>query len=74
LASSKADWNVVLFHQPIFTCARLDDMSALKAAWKPAFEKRKVDLVLQGHGHCYSRLTTEAGRDARIAARHSGAL
>lgn len=69
LASSKAKWNVVLFHQPVFTCARPKDTTAIKAAWKPVFDKRKVDLVLQGHDHCYSRLTAEAGRDAGRAAR-----
>ncbi|SEH16910.1 Calcineurin-like phosphoesterase [Sphingopyxis sp. YR583] len=72
LASSKANWNVVLFHQPVFTCARPNDTKEIKAAWKPVFEKRKVDLVLQGHDHCYSRLTGEAGRDANAKARADG--
>ena len=72
LASSKAKWNVVTFHQPIFTCARPQDTEELKAAWKPVFDKRKVDLVLQGHDHCYSRLTSEAGSAAATAARASG--
>jgi len=74
LASSKADWNVVLFHQPVFTCARPNDTAEIKAAWKPVFDKRKVDLVLQGHDHCYSRLTSEAGRDASARARADGKL
>lgn len=74
LASSKAQWNVVLFHQPVFTCARPQDTSEIKAAWKPLFDKRKVDLVLQGHDHCYSRLTSEAGREASAAARKNGAI
>ncbi|MFV0623408.1 metallophosphoesterase [Sphingomonas sp. ac-8] len=73
LAASKARWNVVLFHQPIFTCARPQDTEELKAAWKPVFDRRRVDLVLQGHDHCYSRLTAEAGRDAGRAARAGGA-
>ncbi len=73
LAASRAQWNVVLFHQPIFTCARPNDTEALKAAWKPIFDKRRVDLVLQGHDHCYSRLTAEAGRAAGQAARAKGA-
>ncbi|KTE33514.1 hydrolase [Sphingopyxis sp. HIX] len=72
LASSKANWNVVLFHQPVFTCARPNDTPEIKAAWKPVFEKRKVDLVLQGHDHCYSRLTWEAGREASARARADG--
>lgn len=74
LASSKANWNVVLFHQPVFTCARPNDTAEIKAAWKPVFEARKVDLVLQGHDHCYSRLTGEAGRDANAKARADGSI
>lgn len=73
LASSRAKWNVVLFHQPVFTCARPRDTAEIKAAWKPVLERRKVDLVLQGHDHCYSRLTAEAGREAGSAARAGGA-
>lgn len=73
LAASKADWNVVLFHQPIFTCARPNDTAELKAAWKPVFEKHDVDLVLQGHDHCYSRLTAEQGAGDGRAKRASGA-
>lgn len=69
LAASKAKWNVVLFHQPLFTCARPEDTAALKGAWKEIFETRKVDLVLQGHDHCYSRLTADAGREAGRAER-----
>ena len=74
LASSTANWNVVLFHQPVFTCARPNDTKEIKAAWKPVFEKRKVDLVLQGHDHCYSRLTSDAGREASAKARADGSV
>jgi hypothetical protein len=62
LATSGARWNVVLFHQPVFSCGRAEDASALQAAWKPVFESRQVDLVLQGHDHCYSRVTSAPGR------------
>lgn len=72
LASSKATWNIVTFHQPIFTCARPQDTEMLKTAWKPVLEARKVDLVLQGHDHCYSRLTAEAGKTASATARADG--
>ncbi len=61
LAGSTAAWNVVIFHQPIFSCARPADTKELKASWGPILERRKVDLVLQGHDHCYSRLTVAAG-------------
>ncbi len=60
LAHSKAAWNIVIFHQPIFSCARPEDSKELKAVWKPILEQRNVDLVLQGHDHCYSRLTAES--------------
>lgn len=72
LRSSAARWHVVIEHQPIFTCARAKDSEVLKAAWKPIFERYNVDLVLQGHDHCYSRLTAEAGHEAAIAAQAAG--
>lgn len=72
LAASKSNWNIVLFHQPIFTCARPNDTPPLKAAWKPIFEARNVDLVLQGHDHCYSRLSAEAGKAASVRIRAAG--
>lgn len=36
------------------------------------FEKRDIDLVLQGHDHCYSRLTSEAGESVSAQAQASG--
>lgn len=74
LATSEATWNVVLFHQPVFTCARPNDTAEIKAAWKPVFEQRKVDLVLQGHDHCYARLTAEQGREVSAQARADGSV
>ncbi|WP_231621682.1 purple acid phosphatase family protein [Sphingomonas sp. 37zxx] len=63
-------WTVALFHQPIYTCARPQDTAELKAAWRPVFEKHRIDLVLQGHDHCYGRLTAEEGK-AVAAKRHA---
>ncbi|MFD2837524.1 hypothetical protein ACFS3C_16080 [Azotobacter vinelandii] len=37
-------------------------------------KKYNVDLVLQGHDHCYSRLSAEAGHEAALAARAAGAV
>lgn len=67
LASSPARWNVALFHQPIYTCARPQDTEELKAAWKPIFDARKIDLVLQGHDHCYGRVSNPLGAEASRA-------
>ncbi|MDR0207700.1 MAG: metallophosphoesterase family protein [Pseudomonas putida] len=72
LKESKARWNVVVTHQPIYTCARPEDTEPLKTAWKPLFERYKVDLVLQGHDHCYSRLSNPAGRTAAQKAQAAG--
>ena len=64
LSESTARWNIVLMHQPIFTCARPNDTEPLKTVWKPIFERHNVDLVLQGHDHCYARVSNEAGAAA----------
>lgn len=53
----------------MFTCSRLEDTEPLKAAWKPLFERYSVDLVWQGHDHCYNRVPHEAGREASRLAR-----
>jgi len=55
-----ARWTVVLMHQPFWACARPRDNARLIAAWRPLFERRGVDLVLQGHDHCYGRMTAPA--------------
>ena len=73
LAESPARWNIAVFHQPIFTCARPNDTQALKAAWKPILEARNVDLVLQGHDHCYGRVSNPEGADASRRATEAGA-
>jgi hypothetical protein len=67
LARSKAAWNVVIFHQPIFSCARPEDSNDLNTVWKPVLERRKVDLVLQGHDHCYRRSTAEQQQGPRVS-------
>ena len=55
LADNKAPWVVCTFHHPIFSTARNRDNPKLRKAWKPIFDKHRVDLVLQGHDHTYGR-------------------
>ena len=43
------------FHHPVFSVAGDGDNPALRAAWKPLFDKYEVDLVLTGHDHTYGR-------------------
>ncbi|MFC7379179.1 metallophosphoesterase [Brevundimonas sp. GCM10030266] len=54
-------WSVVVMHQPVFTCARPTNTPLLEAAWRPVLEASGADLVLQGHDHCYSRISQPPG-------------
>ena len=55
LAENKAPWVVCTFHHPIFSTGKGRDNPALRALWKPIFDRYRVDLVLQGHDHTYGR-------------------
>lgn len=48
-------WTVVFFHHPIYSGARGRDNEEVRAAWQPVFDRRGVDLVLNGHDHVYAR-------------------
>jgi 3',5'-cyclic AMP phosphodiesterase CpdA len=72
LGESKARWNIVMFHQPVFTCARPNDTAEIKRAWKPVLDRHHVDLVLQGHDHCYARVSDPRGKEAARRARAKG--
>lgn len=55
LAKNEHPWVVCTFHHPIFSTGKDRDNPALREAWKPVFDKYKVDLVLTGHDHTYGR-------------------
>jgi acid phosphatase type 7 len=59
LAKNELPWVVCTFHHPIFSTGKDRDNPALRAAWKPIFDKYKVDLVLTGHDHTYGRTGLE---------------
>ena len=48
-------WTFVTFHHPVFSTGKGRDNESLREAWKPLFDKYRVDLVLQGHDHSYGR-------------------
>lgn len=56
LSDNPNKWTVIAFHHPIFSAAKGRNNKKLARHWKPIFEKRGVDLVLQGHDHVYMRL------------------
>jgi hypothetical protein len=55
LSKNTSRWVVCTFHHPIFSTGKDRDNASLRAIWKPILDKHKVDLVLQGHDHCYGR-------------------
>ncbi len=59
LAENTCRWVVCTFHHPVFSTGKERDNKELRAAWKPLFDKYKVDIVLQGHDHTYGRTGLE---------------
>jgi 3',5'-cyclic AMP phosphodiesterase CpdA len=55
LEENKSPWVVCTFHHPIFSTGKDRDNPAVRDAWKPLFDRHRVDLVLQGHDHTYGR-------------------
>ena len=55
LATSTADWQIVVTHVPVYALHSDTTSMALKENWAPIFEKYGVDLVFVGHQHVYSR-------------------
>lgn len=55
LASSTADWQIVVTHVPVYAVHSDNTATAVKANWAPIFEQYGVDLVFEGHQHVYSR-------------------
>ena len=55
LETSPSKWNVVTFHQPVFSTSAGRDEPVLRKHWVPVFQKHNIDLVLMGHDHTYAR-------------------
>lgn len=55
LSETPSKWNVVTFHQPVYSGATGRDEKPIRDAWVPVFQKHNIDLVQMGHDHVYSR-------------------
>ncbi|MFZ2905600.1 MAG: metallophosphoesterase [Cyclobacteriaceae bacterium] len=55
LSNTKADWKIVVFHQPGFNSSKAHYDFQLMRLLSPLFEKLNVNLVLTGHVHNYQR-------------------
>jgi hypothetical protein len=54
LADNPNRWTVLAFHHPLFSTTNRDNPE-VRQAWQPVIDRRRVDLVLQGHDHSYGR-------------------
>lgn len=55
LSNSPSKWNVVTFHQPVYSASAGRNEASLREAWVPIFQKHNIDLVQMGHDHVYAR-------------------
>ncbi|MBM9461758.1 metallophosphoesterase family protein [Nocardioides sp. zg-536] len=55
LSDSPSKWNVVTFHQPVYSASAGRNEPHLRNAWVPVFQKHNIDLVQMGHDHVYAR-------------------
>ena len=55
LEENENRWTIVTFHHPLYSPASDRDNLEMRQLWKPILDEFKVDLVLSGHDHSYSR-------------------
>lgn len=55
LAASSAPWKIVFLHVPLHSNVSHGDYERLRAWLAPILHEHNIQLVLQGHVHCYER-------------------
>jgi 3',5'-cyclic AMP phosphodiesterase CpdA len=55
LADNPNRWTIVTMHYPLYSAAGTRNNERHRNLLKPIFDEYGVDLVLQGHDHCYAR-------------------
>lgn len=61
LMNSKARWQIVAFHHPVFTCGQHDNGTVMRQAFNRILKRHGADLVLNGHEHSYQRFEKRGG-------------
>ncbi len=61
LKRSTAPWEVLVFHQPVYSCGIHRNTTRVMTSLLPVIQARKVDLVLNGHDHNYQRFGPRGG-------------
>lgn len=59
LKASDRKWKIVMMHHPVYSVRNGRNNFFFRYAFKPLFEEYNVDMVLQGHDHGYSRISTK---------------
>lgn len=55
LTASTAPWQVVIFHEPVYSCSKHGSTPEVQDAWLTTLRDDGADLVLNGHDHAYER-------------------
>lgn len=55
LTDHRGTWTIVSFHHPVYSSGGGRDNRRSRDAFRWVFDKHRVELVLQGHDHTYSR-------------------
>jgi hypothetical protein len=55
LASTNATWIFVYYHRPMYSSGSHGPERSVYRAWGDLFDKYHVDMVFNGHDHCYER-------------------
>ena len=58
-------WTIMTFHHPMYSPASSRDNKEMRQQWKPLLDEFKVDLVLSGHDHAYSRTGLVDSKDIK---------
>lgn len=63
LRSSAQPWQIVMFHHAVYTVRQGRSHPVMRYVFNPILEQEGADLILQGHDHAYSRISshTESG-------------
>lgn len=59
LSTTTKKWKIVMMHHPVYSVRNGRNNYYVRYTFKPLFEKYGANLILQGHDHGYSRITTK---------------
>lgn len=72
LTASAAPWQVVVFHEPVYSCSKHGSTPEVQDAWLTSLRDDGADLVLNGHDHAYQRFAP-AGEPTYVVTGGGGA-